>query len=396
MPRALVVLVTLLTAYSASAETFRFQYHDGDQYRYYGTTTQNVYVNQKFGQTNVQEYRVAYSVSESDDQGGRLTGHTTVVSRPGGQTAGGISEEYDTSYRVDVLGSYVVPGDQIMPVVRNVPTFPLGDLKPGDTWTGTGEELHDLRADFGVDKLLRIPFVVSYTYKGTTVRDGKTLHVIQSDYRLNTPTGFRSSRDVYPVRFTGVSQQLHYFNLEKGREEGYEEKYDLTLTMNTGDVFDFVGQGSSFLVEATVMDKPAVADEVKKDLAQGGMGGVEVKTVPQGVTINLDDIQFSGDSSELAASEQQKLRLIGDILKKYPDRDILVEGHTADVAGGRDPQTLSEERAAAVGNFLVQNGVRDPQQITYKGWGAAKPLAPNDTEEHRAKNRRVEITILEN
>ena len=396
MKRVVLGLLAVLSAYPAVSETLRFQYHDGDQYRYYGTTTQRIYINKKFAQTNVQEYRVSYSVSEADDQGGRLNGHTTVVSHLGDDTAGAISEDYDTSYHVDVQGAYVVPGDQILPVVRNVPTFPAGDLKQGDTWEGSGEELHDLRAEFGVDRLLRVPFAVSYTYQGTTVRDGKTLHVVQSDYSFDTPTGFQSSREVYPIRFSGTSHQFHYFNQEKGREEGYEETYELTLTMNTGDVFDFVGKGSTFLVEAKVMDKPAVADEVKKGLEQNGLGNVEVKAVPRGVTINLDNIQFTGDSSELAASEQQKLQVIGDILKKYPDRDILVEGHTADVAGGKEPQKLSEDRAAAVGNFLLSLGVRQPNQITYKGWGATKPLAPNDTEEHRAKNRRVEITILEN
>jgi outer membrane protein OmpA-like peptidoglycan-associated protein len=396
MKRVVLGLLAVLCVFSANAETFRFQYHNGDLYRYYGSTAQRIYVNKKFAQSNFQEYRVSYSVSEADDKGGRLDGHTTVVTHPGSNTAGAVSEDYDTSYHVDVFGAFVVPGDQIMPVVRNVPTFPLSDLKPGDTWTGTGEELHDLRADFGVDRLLRIPFAVSYTYQGTTVRDGKTLYVIQSDYRLDTPTGFQSTRDVYPVRFSGVSHQFHYFNLEKGREEGYEETYDLKLTMNTGVEFDYVGKGSVFLVEAKAMDKPAVADEIKKGLEQSGLGNVEVKTVPRGVTINLDNIHFPGDSADLVASEQQKLKLIGDILKQYPDRDILVEGHTADVAGGKEPQQLSEDRAAAVGNFLLSLGVRQPNQISYRGWGATKPLAPNDTEEHRAKNRRVEITILEN
>lgn len=396
MKRVVLGLLAVLCVFSANAETFRFQYHDGELYRYYGTTAQRLFVNKKFVQSNVQEYRVAYSIGEATANGGRLQGHITVINRPDGGEAGTISEDYDTSYGEDILGAYSVPSDQIMPAVRSVPTFPVGDVKPGDTWTGQGEELHDFRADFGVDRLLRVPFAVAYTYQGTTIRNGKTVHVIQSDYQLDALTQFQSTQGVFPVRFSGVSHQFHYFDQEKGREEGYEETYDLKLTMNTGAVFEWVGKGSVFLVEAKAMDKPTVADEIKKGLEQNGLGNVEVKTVPRGVTINLDNIHFPGDSADLVASEQQKLKLIGDILKQYPDRDILVEGHTADVVGGREPQQLSEDRAAAVGNFLLSLGVRQPNQISYRGWGATKPLAPNDTEEHRAKNRRVEITILEN
>jgi outer membrane protein OmpA-like peptidoglycan-associated protein len=194
----------------------------------------------------------------------------------------------------------------------------------------------------------------------------------------------------------GYSHQTHYFNAEKGREEGYEEEYRLELTMNTGQVVVYAGTGESHLVDAVTMDKPALVEAVKKGLEDRGFPNVEVKAAPQGVTINLDNILFPGDSALLVASEKEKLRLIGEVLRQYPDRDILVEGHTADVVGGLDPQTLSENRAAAVGNELVASGVRKSDQIVYKGWGASRPVASNDTEAGRAKNRRVEITLLEN
>ena len=144
------------------------------------------------------------------------------------------------------------------------------------------------------------------------------------------------------------------------------------------------------------MDKPAVVDEVKKGLEDRGITGVEVRAAPRGVVINLDNIRFPGESAVLVPTEREKVRLIGEVLKQYPDRDILVEGHTADVASASDPQVLSEARAAAVGNELLSEGIRRPDQIVYRGWGSTRPLVPNDTPENRAKNRRVEITVLEN
>ena len=382
---------------SPTADPLKFLYQTGDQYRYYGTSTQTVTLDRKFLQDSLLSYRIAFSVAEADGQGGRLKGKITYLTQRQGDSAGAISQEYDTDYRVDSQGIYTVPAGQVMPVVRNVPTFPVEELQPGDTWTARGEEVHDLREDFGVDQMLRVPVDVFYTYEGPVVRDGKTLQAIRSDYNINKRTGFRYPKlKLYPVLMTGFSRQIHYFNAEKGREEGYEEEYSLVLTLNTGQVLQYSGQGESHLVEAQTMDKPALVEELKKSLEDRGMGEVEVREDARGVVINLDNIRFPGESANLVASEREKLRLIGEVLRQHQDRDILVEGHTADVASASDPQVLSEARAAAVGNYLVNTGVRRSDQIVYRGWGSTRPVASNNTEDGRARNRRVEITLLEN
>ena len=97
-----------------------------------------------------------------------------------------------------------------------------------------------------------------------------------------------------------------------------------------------------------------------------------------------------------AGSEKDKLDRIGAILKRYSDRDILVTGHTALAGSPGGRQTLSEDRAAAVGSYLISAGVRSKERMVYRGFGAEVPVADNATEEGRRKNRRVEITILEN
>ena len=392
------VLTLVFLVSGLSADPFRFQFHPGDQYRFYGASTQHITVDGRFLQDSLQTYKIAFSVSDADPDGsGRLQGHITYLTQPKGEAAGLIDQEYDTDYRVDARGQYTVPPEQVMPVVRNVPVFPEGELKVGDRWTGKGEEVHDMKADFGVDQVLRVPLDVYYWYTGSVVKDGVTLQVIRSDYKLDKPTGFNyPDLKFYPLKMTGYFHQKIYFNAEKGREEGYEEDYRLILEMNTGQVVEYSGHGSSGMVEAKTMDKPALVAQVKKDLEDRGLPDVQVQATSQGVSLNLDQIHFPGDSALLVASEQEKLQVIAEVLKAHPDRDILVEGHTADVVGGADPQTLSEARAAAVGNYLVSLGVRQPNQIVYRGWGASKPLVPNDTEENRAKNRRVEITLLEN
>ena len=403
--RSLVLGVALLAFFwlsspgSPAQGALAFSWIPGDQYRFYGTGTQNAYINGELVQTSQQTYKVSYSVTGVDSEGrGFLKGHIVFLTDSDRrQGASPISQEFDTAYTVDATGKYEVPPDEVMPVVRNVPVFPKPGAQKGDTWTGKGEEVHDLRDDFGVDRLLRIPLDVIYTDLGPAQQNGHTVEVIGSDYNLYQRTGFtKSSKGAWPVLISGYSHQRHYFNKEKGQEEGYVEDYSLVLTMNTQDTFEFEGQGSSNLVEASTMNKPQVVADVKKALADSGLADVQVTAAEKGVVLNLDNIQFPPDSALLVASEQEKIRLIGEILKKYPDRDILVEGHTALAGTAADRQKLSENRAASVGNQLVKLGVRTPEKLVYRGWGAEHPVAPNDTEANKQKNRRVEITILEN
>ena len=81
-------------------------------------------------------------------------------------------------------------------------------------------------------------------------------------------------------------------------------------------------------------------------------------------------------------------------MKQYPDNDLLISGHTALAGSAKARQELSEKRAQAVASYLVELGVKDAYHIFSKGFGAEKPIAENTTEEGRARNRRVEITIL--
>ncbi len=116
------------------------------------------------------------------------------------------------------------------------------------------------------------------------------------------------------------------------------------------------------------------------------------------MTITLDNVNFQPNSDTLLPAEQEKLRRIAAIVKDYPDRDLLITGHTAGVSGytAAQHQELSEMRAKAVGDFLLSLGARTADQVTTRGVGASVPIGDNATEEGRRKNRRVEITILEN
>ena len=81
-------------------------------------------------------------------------------------------------------------------------------------------------------------------------------------------------------------------------------------------------------------------------------------------------------------------------MKQIPTRTFLVIGHTAAVGTPESQQELSVKRAKAIVDFMVSRGVA-LDRFLYQGRGGTQPVAPNDTEENMARNRRVEIIVLE-
>jgi outer membrane protein OmpA-like peptidoglycan-associated protein len=137
------------------------------------------------------------------------------------------------------------------------------------------------------------------------------------------------------------------------------------------------------------------AEYVRAELDRQEIADTTVRVAEEGVVISLDNIQFTADSAVLTPMEQDKLREIAGILSRYPDRKILVGGHTA-LAGTEGMRLqISRERAGAVADFLVSLGVRRDGDILVQGYGAQQPLGDNATEAGRALNRRVEIILMD-
>ena len=291
---------------------------------------------------------------------------------------------------------YEIHDSFFMPVVRHVPTFPERDLKPGDTWAADGAEVHDFRTNFGVPDAFHFPIRVNYEYLGKAELDGGMYDLIAIEYTVFHKSRKQYPGAIYPMLITGTSDQLLYWDNREGRPYAYREEFDIILQLSSGDTVEYIGTAEAKVIESEPMDKELIADTIRGDLADSGVSDTEVRIDDEGVTLSIRNIQFPPDSAVLIPSEREKLRRIADILREYPDRDILISGHTA-LAGTRaGRQQLSEERAQAVGNYLYDLGAVRLEQISTRGYGAERPLAPNDSEENMRKNRRVEITILEN
>ena len=124
---------------------------------------------------------------------------------------------------------------------------------------------------------------------------------------------------------------------------------------------------------------------------------VEPEPVPvppeKGVVVVLHNLYFATNASTILPESEEGLRDMYEMLAAVPDMRILIIGHTDDVGSERANLVLSENRAKAVKQALVQRGIAE-DRIETVGKGESEPIAPNDSEEGRAENRRVEFEVL--
>jgi Outer membrane protein and related peptidoglycan-associated (lipo)proteins len=151
------------------------------------------------------------------------------------------------------------------------------------------------------------------------------------------------------------------------------------------------GPGQLIAGEGPALDE--TLGEINKSGALAA-SGLELDSAPEGLVLRVKDLRFVADSDELLPSEKPRLDAVAAALKALPDRSFLVAGHSASVGKEAGELELSLRRAKRVADELASRGI-DSGRLLYRGFGSSRPIAPNDSEAGRAKNRRVEITILD-
>jgi outer membrane protein OmpA-like peptidoglycan-associated protein len=136
-------------------------------------------------------------------------------------------------------------------------------------------------------------------------------------------------------------------------------------------------------------------DEQAKELEQA-VPTSEVQRVGEGINMTFaSGLMFNINSATLQESYKDDLRAAAGVFGKYGDTNILVEGHTDDTGTDELNMNLSRQRAENVASFLADNGV-DRARLETKAFGETQPKYPNDSNENRSKNRRVELAIFAN
>ncbi|HCX21396.1 MAG: hypothetical protein CMB80_04535 [Flammeovirgaceae bacterium] len=162
-------------------------------------------------------------------------------------------------------------------------------------------------------------------------------------------------------------------------------KYFLVLTEgNQYGVFiqkeNYMFEDLSFVAEENSVLNPDTID-------------ILLSPIRPGETVSLHNIYFQIDSYELENKSHLELNELIAFIKSNPKLKFLIEGHTDNTGTELYNLDLSDKRARAVYNYLITYGV-DESQISYKGFGSAKPIESNDSEAGRSKNRRINVTIV--
>jgi outer membrane protein OmpA-like peptidoglycan-associated protein len=144
-----------------------------------------------------------------------------------------------------------------------------------------------------------------------------------------------------------------------------------------------------FFTDATA-EKPSLFGNFR--VAAGGKKLYDALTEKGRVA--TQGIYFDTGSDRIRPESTPTLKEIGVMLKEHPELKLTIEGHTDNVGSAQSNQTLSEKRAAAVRQFLVDSYQVDGSRLQAKGFGASKPAAKNETPEGRQQNRRVELVKM--
>jgi len=306
------------------------------------------------------------------------------------------AKEYNSEFERDSLGRMTIDQRYYMPVVRDVPVFQGREIKPGDQWTYEGHEVHDFE-NFGIPEPYRIPFMANYVFLGNRTWKGKLYPAFSVNYRINIQKALepRGAR-IWPVKITAESDQIVYWDNDIGQPVAYTENFRHIFELSDGDVYEFRGKAEAEIIESARMDKERIAGDIAEEIRRLDIPEVSVRVVDEGIAISMDNIQFYPESARMLPGEKEKLDKIVDILKRYQERDIMVGGHTARVGTEESSRKLSVERASVVADYLIEKKARPQERVVVRGFGSERPVADNGTDEGRRKNRRVEITILEN
>jgi outer membrane protein OmpA-like peptidoglycan-associated protein len=188
-----------------------------------------------------------------------------------------------------------------------------------------------------------------------------------------------------------VSASIKYETLPDGIEAGFATSNALTgdyrIVLPSGKKYGYYAVAEGFVAVNQNLDLREVYDY--------GELNVDLYLVPieKGQTVRINNIFFEFGAYELLDDSFIELNRLKESLNANPQMMILVKGHTDNIGNDARNQVLSENRANSVKQYLIEQGI-DSTRIRINGMGSKSPIADNNTEEGREKNRRVEFEII--
>ncbi|MBW4933179.1 OmpA family protein [Marinobacter sp. F4206] len=197
---------------------------------------------------------------------------------------------------------------------------------------------------------------------------------------------YMADRMVEIARATGTTRQMEADRKRMGEKRAAARLTARTLEADTARA-DADTARSSEMAAAAVSAK--AAEEMQRQIDE-----LQAEATERGLVLTLGDVLFATGSADLQGGSNRNLEKLVDFLNTYPDRDVLIEGHTDNVGSAQFNQSLSLKRADSVRRYLTDHGVQS-RRLTVSGLGLERPVAGNESAMGRQQNRRVEV-IIEN
>ncbi len=241
------------------------------------------------------------------------------------------------------------------------------------------------------DTALAVPAAVQTTESVTTPEETSvdTISAVVTEAAPTVPTTTIEGKVTNKSSDAPVAAQITLRSLKKDTTqiETVAVSADGTFrtTLEVDDNYVLLVSADGFI---RTRDQLSLADSSEALVRNYALTPIEV-----GSTVNLESVLFDRGNASMLPGSYENLDEVVNFLQENPTVEIEVSGHT-DNRGRADLNlSLSQERAAAVKQYLVEQGA-DANRITQQGYGGTRPLVSNAIEEERSKNRRVEFTIL--
>lgn len=220
-------------------------------------------------------------------------------------------------------------------------------------------------------------------------------------YYVELPEEVQPVRDVVTIngkvldeKGNPVEANIKWEDVELNKEVGVAKSDPVTgeyfIALPTGRYYAYYADVKGFYSIVNYMDLTAAKayEEVKTDMSVISIE--ELKN--SGKAIKIENIFFDSGKYDLKESSYEALRLLYRFMHANPEVMVEINAHTDNVGSDQFNLHLSEQRANSVVEYLVQKGI-EPGKLIPQGFGETQPVAPNDTDQGRALNRRVEFRL---
>jgi OmpA-OmpF porin, OOP family len=188
-----------------------------------------------------------------------------------------------------------------------------------------------------------------------------------------------------------VEAKISYENLSNAIEIGETTSNPIdgyySITMPFGNKIGFRANAKGFVAVNENIDLSTSGE------FQSTNRNIYLKPIEIGQLINLNNLFFDFGKSTLLKESYPELNRLVDLLNENSKMKIQLLGHTDNIGSNESNINLSKDRVESVKKYLIDKGI-EAVRITEKGFGSSQPIAPNDTEENRQMNRRVEMKII--